>query len=154
MECPICMEPTVGNNNPRTPFSCDHVICDQCDDKLYVRADDRCPLCRSARTYASSNSQNVTNGALRRSALEQRFMRGEEISATIFFPSSIGLREMDNSFVEFELPTSAGRSEESLPVGSSDGTNPEIQAVVGGLLNTHRVPLREFFGFVRTLRLS
>lgn len=160
-ECPICLEHTVGNKSPRKPFSCHHVICEQCDDKLYVRADDRCPMCRSARTSASRNAQNDTNEAIRRSAMAQRHNEQGGISATIFFPVSQGLHEMgiEHAFVEFGIPTSEGSSELPLPVGSSTGTgvrvvanDPAVQAVVGGLLHAERVPLRDFFEFARALR--
>lgn len=58
-ECPVCFEEFEASG-PRTkvrPFLCEggiaHVICSACDKTLYVRHDDRCPVCRAGRSGTS-----------------------------------------------------------------------------------------------------
>lgn len=63
-ECPVCME-AFETSGPRTkvrPYLCEdgvaHPLCSACDRTLYVRQDDRCPICRAGR----SSSSVVRNG--------------------------------------------------------------------------------------------
>lgn len=58
-ECPVCME-AYEASGPRTkvrPFLCEdgiaHAVCSACDRTLYVRQDDRCPICRAGRSGSS-----------------------------------------------------------------------------------------------------
>lgn len=73
--CPICFEAfeRAGERTESVSFQCSHTICVACDHALFVRGDDRCPLCRSGRNGAS----------LRRHATTPR--RRPSVSATIFF---------------------------------------------------------------------
>ena len=56
-ECPVCLNEFEASG-PRTkvrPYICDnHAICSACDRTLYVRHDDRCPICRTGRSGASA----------------------------------------------------------------------------------------------------
>ena len=51
-ECPVCMEAfeAGGARAKVRPFLCEggvaHALCSACDRTLYVRQDDRCPICR------------------------------------------------------------------------------------------------------------
>ena len=58
-ECPVCFE-AFEATGPRTKvrsYLCEgglaHVICSACDKTLYVRHDDRCPVCRAGRSGTS-----------------------------------------------------------------------------------------------------
>lgn len=58
-ECPVCMEPYAasGARTKVYAFSCvggiSHAICSACDRTLYVRQEDRCPICRAGRSHNS-----------------------------------------------------------------------------------------------------
>ena len=88
VECPVCMERTVDDRSPVRSFACSHVICNKCDDQLFVRADDRCPTCRAPRTEESKARQMLDGAsALRRSQAMMERAENNPQPLSVFFPS-------------------------------------------------------------------
>ena len=169
VECPVCMERTVDDRSPVRSFGCSHVICNKCDDELFVRADDRCPTCRAPRTAESKASQMLDGAsALRRS---QAMMEGAENNPQpfrVFFPSvpveelTIQANDCDGSAllgVGLIRPPSSGEDEagdsSGLMVAASDHPimqDPAIQHAVRALTSVGTISA--FSQAVDTLRAS
>lgn len=73
-------------------FGCTHATCRTCDETLFRRADDRCPMCRAARTTASRVTQTPAAQQQHNAA---RVARHAESSDTIFFAARIDTEAMD-----------------------------------------------------------
>ena len=88
-ECPVCFERTINDRRPVRSFGCSHIICNKCDDELFMRADDRCPSCRAPRTEESKARQMLSGEhALQRSqAMMERANAQHTQPFSIFFPS-------------------------------------------------------------------
>lgn len=163
-ECPVCMEPTVGERCSVRPFACTHVICNNCDGELFVRADDRCPTCRAPRTEASKLQQCRERTALRARALVER---AESVPApqTVFF--EIQQAEGELPFVQALLmgpsrtsgtvasdDSAAGPASPSISLSESPllQNDPDLLNAVNALAFAHAVPMAEFFNAVLALR--
>ncbi len=163
----MCFEvPTVGDRTPRSSFDCCHVICSRCDDEMFTRADDRCPVCRAERTRESIREQCVSNQVARNAAAAQRSGQRAADMGVLFFPVE--------NISEFYLPylllergertsteaSAGGGTEESDPNSTvppidtvaAISNNPLVNSVVHGLLNPSSVPLPQFFQSVAELR--
>ena len=95
-ECPVCME-TFTQFGPRSrvkAFGCSHATCRACDDSLFRRADDRCPMCRSSRTDASRASHPPAAQQQHNEALRAREM--DTGTHTIFFATRVNTDTMDD----------------------------------------------------------
>jgi hypothetical protein len=96
-ECPVCLEPTVDDNfrrNPVSAFSCSHFTCRDCDKQLFIRLDDKCPLCRAQRTEHSTTRHMMcaTNSAVRSIATLERARQSSQ-GFSVFFPARSALQE-------------------------------------------------------------
>ena len=85
------MESLTEADRPVTPpFPCTHAICAACDTALFVRADDRCPICRAPRTYNSklcrSRTPNEMSQRVRQSQRVRDHLAGIPLPETVFFP--------------------------------------------------------------------
>lgn len=119
-ECPVCME-SYQPSGPRTkvcPFLCEgrfaHAVCSACDRTLYVRGEDRCPICRSTR----SGSSVIRNGP--RTTIPPHHAAMADISNVIgWLPRRVGAdgrRTVDG--LPTPRPQQAGRSEASSAAGA------------------------------------
>jgi len=64
-ECPVCFCAFTCESPASRQFECDHWVCAACDEKLFVRAHDACPLCRAPRTRASLESRDHASRVMR-----------------------------------------------------------------------------------------
>lgn len=82
------MERTVDNRRPVRPFACEHVICDSCDKELFVRADDRCPMCRALRSERSREGHMLSaESAFQRSQAMMQRVQNIPQPMSVFFAS-------------------------------------------------------------------
>lgn len=160
-ECPVCFERTEGDRVPRTSFDCCHVICDRCDDEMFTRADDRCPVCRAARAQASIREQCVSN-QVARNAAAAHIHNQQSGGMLLFFPvepmSEMALPHFileRHERTSTEVPSVAAVAPSvaaSLNTAASIANDPLVSSVVHGLLNPSSVPLSQFFESVGELR--
>ena len=160
-ECPVCFNEYDhgGGGGERTeswPFECTHGLCAACDRQLYVRHDDRCPCCRSAR----------------RSDLPPPAQRGpappredDGAIATIFFAVQDPIQIRPDEFGSMVSSTlsmlrrdaSGGESEGvSVSVSGSAGSErlraPDVRTLVHALLDPTGTSLGQFIEQARRNR--
>ena len=100
-ECCVCCDKLTefGNSRRTNSFACARdTLCSRCDETLFRRADDRCPLCRAARRVQSGYTAEA--GAQRSEALHARELEerseqaagrwAEALGNTLFFPLDEG----------------------------------------------------------------
>jgi hypothetical protein len=149
-ECAICFESmlTVGDRAATKSFSCAHFICQKCDEGLYKRAMDMCPTCRSPRTRASVQAHAGKYDNARREAMARRRQEQGGVTATIFFPVGDVEQLTLDAFREFTQALTEGGQVES----SGPASDPDVRAVVAGLVHVERVTLNEFTALTGSLR--
>ena len=156
-ECPVCMERTVDDRVSVWSFGCSHAICKKCDEQLFVRADDRCPMCRSPRTEESKARRLLCGAdALCRSQAMMERAQNDPQTTTVFFPS-VGVEEVTIQQTLLIRPPVHGEDDSSdspgVMVTVSDHPimqDPAIQHVVRALTTVGTIS--EFFQATDELR--
>jgi hypothetical protein len=149
-ECAVCLEElrTEGDRAATKSFNCTHLICTNCDQELYKRADDRCPMCRASRTRASVSAHAGDNDRLRREAMARRHEEQGGVTATIFFPVS----DVEHITIEAFRDFTGSLTESRQPELSGPANDPDVRGVVSGLLHVESVPINQFFALTGSLR--
>lgn len=62
--CPVCLDCVTNQNGLVFAFGCVHFLCAACDDKLLLRQDLRCPVCRAPRTGYTEQQAEAAATAL------------------------------------------------------------------------------------------
>ena len=85
LTCPVCHEPLTssgGQNCAVTPFACTtvvHTVCAKCNDDMWGRALDTCPMCRAPRLVQDEAGRSIDSQMLRAaSTAEQREQAASE----------------------------------------------------------------------------
>lgn len=180
-ECPVCMEPFTGfgPTSKVQAFVCSHATCRTCDDSLFRRADDRCPLCRAARTEASRAARPPEAQQQRNAALQARIPDSNPTAHTIFFATHANpdimeegeqaefMRSLQRTLLALHSRT-LGEELDELPSGhpADPGSRPPLQsiplpvrdpavrAVLHSLAEAALVPLDSFHRLAARVRAS
>lgn len=160
-------------------FGCAHSTCRACDDSLFRRAGDRCPMCRAARTEASRVSHPPEAQQQRNAALRAMNSDDGPAGPTIFFATRVNPESMDeNEEAEFMMSLqrtllalhsrTLGEDLDELPSGPpaqpghrqplqpvpSPVRDPAVRAVVHSLTEAALVPLDSFHRLAARVRAS
>jgi ribosomal protein L37E len=160
-------------------FGCSHATCRACDDSLFRRADDRCPMCRAPRTEESRVSQTPAAQQQHNAALRAANPGNGPGFPTIFFATQVNPDTMDEDEQAELMVTlqrtllslhsrTLGEDADELPSGppAEPGSRPPLQpiplpvrdpavrAVLHSLTEAALVPLDSFHRLAARVRAS
>ena len=137
-ECPVCLD-TVTDIT--FPYNCVHQICSKCDNELFCRGDDRCPLCRQERRQDSAriHSTNLNNSRRREASLAVQ-NEGSVHQTVLFFPRE----EVLDANAAGLLIYDSNQSQINTRFGD------DVSNAINALIDV--VPLPEFLAAVQQLR--